>query len=308
MRQLRPNDVSVRAELVRARTTARGALAAREDAAAALRLLQSLPDEDTRTVEAGYLRLFPVHMAWTERNVPEAVRQLDEIDATAPYDESDWQRARRAHFRLSLGRLRQAEQIIRTLREPELRSINLAFLDLQRGDMRALSRRLRAYSGYDIVAASMLVRAGHLDAADQFVARKLPGVDPTSNPSLTEVQLAQSNAPDRRKALRDAIASLGRSTGRVFLYAETLAEAYDAAGLAGDAIEVLRMVGDGRDRVYGNSHNGHGWIRTQWQLAMLLRRTGRPADADAIESDLRALLAVADEDHPIVRALQQRHR
>ena len=39
------------------------------------------------------------------------------------------------------------------------------------------------------------------------------------------------------------------------------------------------------------------------RLAMLYRQAGRDKEADAVEAELRALLAVAADDHPIRRRL-----
>ena len=42
------------------------------------------------------------------------------------------------------------------------------------------------------------------------------------------------------------------------------------------------------------------WLRIQWQRAQLLRKLGRDAEAREIESELRKLLAYADNDHAIL--------
>lgn len=49
------------------------------------------------------------------------------------------------------------------------------------------------------------------------------------------------------------------------------------------------------------------WMRNRWQLAELLRDS-EPLVAASIESELRALLALADADHPVSLALRQRAR
>jgi hypothetical protein len=41
------------------------------------------------------------------------------------------------------------------------------------------------------------------------------------------------------------------------------------------------------------------WLKLRMRLAELYRETGRHADADRVCAELRALLAVADADHPL---------
>ena len=41
------------------------------------------------------------------------------------------------------------------------------------------------------------------------------------------------------------------------------------------------------------------WLPIREALASLYRQEGRVADAEAVETELRALVAVADEDHPV---------
>ena len=48
---------------------------------------------------------------------------------------------------------------------------------------------------------------------------------------------------------------------------------------------------------------GLHWLTVRERLARLYREAGRVADGNAIEGELRALLVVADDDHPIKRRL-----
>ncbi len=48
-------------------------------------------------------------------------------------------------------------------------------------------------------------------------------------------------------------------------------------------------------------------MRTQARLADLYRRLGRIDEAKVIESELLQLLSVADDDHPMQRAIKQHH-
>jgi hypothetical protein len=48
---------------------------------------------------------------------------------------------------------------------------------------------------------------------------------------------------------------------------------------------------------------GLPWLTVRDRLAQLYRQAARIADAEIIESELRQLLVVADNDHPIKRRL-----
>ena len=48
------------------------------------------------------------------------------------------------------------------------------------------------------------------------------------------------------------------------------------------------------------------WLRCRLLLADIYRDIGREADAIAIEQELRGLLALADQDHPVSRRLSER--
>jgi hypothetical protein len=45
------------------------------------------------------------------------------------------------------------------------------------------------------------------------------------------------------------------------------------------------------------------WMKNQLELMALYQRTGQPGKAGEIEIELRELLAVADDDHPVLRSL-----
>lgn len=50
------------------------------------------------------------------------------------------------------------------------------------------------------------------------------------------------------------------------------------------------------------------WLQNREKLATLYRRVGRISEAEVIETELITLLAVADDDHPIKRRLEERVR
>lgn len=89
--------------------------------------------------------------------------------------------------------------------------------------------------------------------------------------------------------------------------AEGLAQILDERGDRSGAISLLKESGalTPASEVGGANVNAIFWIRLRWQLAELLRDED-PLGATSIESELRRMLALADNDHPIARALRDR--
>jgi hypothetical protein len=49
------------------------------------------------------------------------------------------------------------------------------------------------------------------------------------------------------------------------------------------------------------TRSAYDWLTLRDRLSQPYRQAGRHAEADAVDSELPALLAVADDDHPIKR-------
>ncbi len=96
------------------------------------------------------------------------------------------------------------------------------------------------------------------------------------------------------------------SAAAFFMGSETLAEAWRAQGNLGKAVQVLEGAAEKKVLLLADQSSpltGALWVRVQGQLAQLYREMGRDEDARKIEEKLRALLAYADRDHPILRQL-----
>ena len=85
-----------------------------------------------------------------------------------------------------------------------------------------------------------------------------------------------------------------------------LARAWAGKGELGKAIAVLETPSRHIVRMARTPTYNAEWLQTRDQLAQLYQQVGRFQDADAVDAELRALLAVADDDHPIKRRLLQR--
>jgi hypothetical protein len=95
-----------------------------------------------------------------------------------------------------------------------------------------------------------------------------------------------------------------------YAVAEKLAEALAAKGELDKGITLLESFSRDRSSLVtlapGATRGMWDWLPLRDRLAILYRQAGRHRDADAIESELSALLEVADDDHPIKRRLTAR--
>ena len=163
--------------------------------------------------------------------------------------------------------------------------------------------------------AMMLALAGLIAEAEetlleverQETARPRP---PSSQPgyqSLIEMargvlKLSQGDTAEGIAMLKSTLPLLP-SRDRDWAF-EILAEAYTRQGNLESAIELLEEASEGLPiRVPFGSPSL--WLRLRWHLADLYRQAGRAEEAREIEDELRTLLALADEDHPILRQLDR---
>ncbi len=91
----------------------------------------------------------------------------------------------------------------------------------------------------------------------------------------------------------------------VLMGSEILAETWRQQAELSKAARVLESASEEGSSLIDNFVlPGPLWLRIQAQLAQLYREMGRDEDAGKIEAELRALLAYADADHPILRQLE----
>jgi hypothetical protein len=117
-----------------------------------------------------------------------------------------------------------------------------------------------------------------------------------------ELALARGETSESISMLQEGL-DFTRPTGRpqFYLGSEALAEAWEKSGNLEQAISVLEQTSENRSRA--NPYSSVFWMNCQLRLAKLYRRCGRVPEAQEVESELRALLKLADPDHYIVREL-----
>ena len=305
---LRPRDLNSHADAVRATVLTKGAEAAVPLARDAMHLRAELGPGAANPLHIGYLELLPVHAALASLDTVKASRLLDAADAAAPDNEPDWQRYRRASFRLALGQMRLSELTLGGMRDAQQQAFGVAWIHLARRDAAAASAVLRQYQGFDYAAVSMLVRVGDVDGARAALERIGPRDARNFQWARAEIDVATSNTEAARRVLREGVDVFRRITGvRAFLYAQTLAEGLRKAGQPQAAVDVLAPLTPLRDRLFGNAGStGAQWLDAQDLLTRLHREMGRPELAIPVEREMLAVLASADAGHPLVQALLAR--
>ena len=155
--------------------------------------------------------------------------------------------------------------------------------------------------------ASVLIDAGRLQWARGILAR-----DWTEPLPLAYLQLARGQLALAEKRPADAVAHLetlvqpepgqapprgSRAWARAVI---ALAKAHHELGATAHAISLLE---DASNRGEYEAQAAYAWLAVQFQLAQSYRGARRVSEADAVETHLHTLLAVADDDHPIKRRL-----
>lgn len=299
----RPNSFSLQAQAAQAVLGTWDLNAALPYVERARALISTAPRGHPTTA---WIELFPVHQLWTTRRPEEAAAALESMGGRPQIEaDSDWAIIIRSSMHLTLGHLTRAEQSFARLRDTNLRAIWLAITALSRNDARTAAAHMRLYSGVDLAAVSVLIRAGDFTGAQRLLVR-IPRAPGHSEWSAAEIQMASGHDLQGRHTLQEGVRHFGALPGvRTFYYSETLADTLERAGELSSAIQIREGTGTLRERLYTRaSHNGFLWMRNQKRLAELYRTVGRVDDARAIERDLMASLVTADRDHPLLQDLQ----
>jgi tetratricopeptide (TPR) repeat protein len=322
--ELRPDDPSI-LSFASASALAAGFHAdAREYASRGRRLLDTVPGA-SKAPGANWLRLAAAQHAFRERSAAQALAEVDAVleDVRLQKDRAGGPEAvgyGTLHLSLALGRPDRAEQMAGFMIEEATRGRFFIVAAGERGDRRAVrdrARRLLATSG-ELTGGSGVL------AAEVVTALLDAGMYSEVRRALEDTKRApRSGDPLRADLLGGLLANAeGRLEEAVVLldrYIQAprpffsltilsaslgLADALVAGGQITRAVAVLeRAVRDAED-------DGHLYssqlMHVRDRLAVLYRQLGRVTEAQEIESDLRALLAVADDDHPIKRRLVER--
>ncbi len=213
---------------------------------------------------------------------------------------------------LELGRIDSAAACLRKITDPLFRREKMSRVSFVRDDPVALKEDLEASRegawerGTAKIRLCLLTRAGLLLEADRILARfeECCSEQPEVRIFRGEVALARGHAAEAISQLEDGTSHDLDAWPQFFVGSESLARALADKGDRARAVEVLERA-SARRRQAAFFQAGQYWLWIRYRLAQLYRESRRESEARTIEEELRKLLALADPDHPIRRALDR---
>ena len=253
-----------------------------------------------------WLRLFPVREAWWSNDMATALAEIEKLvpdisgvpEAFRPSFVSHVSGAYR-----TLGRATAARAMLRTV-AGSTRTQLMISQDI--GDLEAARQELQQDLAGPNGARGLLaafIRVGDLATARRLLAGNSRDMGPAYIARIEgELAFAEGHYEEAVPLLTRAL-ELSRDDGNLLdelRVARRLAEAHVARGELAEGVRVLEGASTKRHVLLADAFfPAVEWLFVQEQLADVYRRTGRVADAQAIATELRQLLALADDDHPL---------
>jgi hypothetical protein len=186
--------------------------------------------------------------------------------------------------------------------DPSLHDVNRAMVEAVREDPQRLRAVLRARFSTPTMAP--LVGSYWIDAGLFAEARAAF----LGNPQLNyegQLALAEGRLDEAVRLLELGLKVFyGFGNPGRFRIARKLGEALLGKGESERAIAMLEAETARRAGTISGPSSGYEWLNARATLADAYRAANRHTEALAVESELRALLALADDDHPIARRLE----
>jgi tetratricopeptide (TPR) repeat protein len=310
---LRPNNFDHQLRAAHALLVEGDSKAAEPYVKRAHQVLAAEQNDPARSWRAAWLRLYPVHATWLERDfdaaINNAAKLASDLDATAQEDLNPikWELG---SFYLNLGRMGAARQMFQSMTGPPE---HLALVALGFNDAPAVQKHLSLIPASHR-AAILMARAGLVSEAETMMADPqapnrayapfLPGVWETL--ARGELALARGRTADAIPLLEKAVQSLRPwPTSYFFLGSEALARAWQQQGDVAKSLAVLEDASEyGAPAVFWGPAPFF-WMKNELRRAELYRSVGRETDSRRIHSELAKLLTHADPDFPILRELRR---
>ena len=282
-------------------------------------MMPSPPNDDERGVWDTWRLSFDARLSWADLKAADALTALDALTARMTGDADIGQGVLPLMY-VALGRLKQAERRADSIPRhtndgpPNASSRDwiLATVLRHAADPTALRDHLLAAPPSAIIENAkqeFLIRAGLIERAES-TNRMLRQFSRSPGRYSLDIQAAEAELtllrgePARAIELLEAAQPIpGGLTPTNAQMARVRALAWEALGDIDRAIAALNGADVQRFAVAGSNTAGL-WLEQRALLARMHRKAGQNADARTIETELRKLLAVADDDHPIVRQLR----
>ncbi len=272
--------------------------------------------------DAANLRMFPARVSLLERNASQALFEADRLSAD-PRSRQPGAIVNRMGQNLgdlyrALGRLDRAEQVATWIQPVSSGRRLLAFVGLERENPVALRpllnelfpsprEALGGHGGWNASVSQAFVEAGMFDQAEELaeVWRSQAGTDRPTLSILVDAQLALAQGRVTHGVqLLDGLAGISDPSQFWIRRNASLLLARFWIGRG----EHARAVATLEDIVRQPLANPFQtltpeYVRVRERLAHAYRGVGRTSEAEEIEADLRKILAVATDDHPMKRRL-----
>jgi tetratricopeptide (TPR) repeat protein len=260
---------------------------------------------------AAWTRGFTAFAAWLDGKPRDAdvmlQRMASEIERLPAQGQSEYALPLIQRY-LMLGQLDNAEWAVAFL-TPELRPFWATRVARERGDPTRLRSVLQRLYPTPDSAKNVLVSfvdSGQIDWVREGLRRlDAERVAPAEYLALLRAKLAVVERRFERAArhLEPYLLRPGpwRGSSQWVAAVLTMVEAQVGLGRTPSAIELLEEAS--RDRAEFPPDWAFTWLGLRARLAELYHAAGRSGDAVAVASELRALLILADDDHPIKRRL-----
>lgn len=280
------------------------------------RALEILGDDGSpySALNVARAHLFPVIAAWVDGDPAKALATSQRLQAKLPQFSrkvQDIVAQSLGEVSLAMGRLHEADALFGLISDSARRHELHASSLYARQDAVALRQHLAAASTYrEAVTALLLTDAGlYHDALAllQSNANSHGITDAQAGVIRARIALQQGNLAPAQAELRQATSMLTPNDRALyFVGPDMLAQTLEADGRLRAALSILEMTNFRRSQA-GYHGAGMFWLMCQHHLAMLYRQVGRKAEAAEVESTLRQMLSLADEDHPLRQALSAHH-
>jgi tetratricopeptide (TPR) repeat protein len=179
-----------------------------------------------------------------------------------------------------------------------------------RGDMEGIGRWLDRYMAdldpdwnwTPTLVPPLLAQLGRLDTFEALVESGLLFM-----PEMAKAyfDLAEGNPEEAIRGFEATIPKIANRNSRYFLASQSLSEAYRQLGDLEKARLILEEASSQRSQSVATG-SGAWWLMHQVHLADFYREQGMIPEAQTVEAEVLALLALADADHPLLVKLQAR--
>ncbi len=278
----------------------------------AVRAAGQVSDTDSGDLQSqrSWLAILPACKAWLRDDVREALRIVDALESTLVERhgaDRDAMTTSLGYMYLALGRRHAADRAFRKLPHSGDRLYHLAVLASHFGNEQELREYFQAQPDPTSAAASFhgfpTLDRRWSSPASELLGRWMKSLD-TADATLArgQVALMQGRTAEARRLLRQSIDLREDRFGTPALSA--LVGIARALRLTGDVPQAIHTLEEATRNRYPSclwpTANAHLWVQLRAALGQLYRQVDRQADALAVETHLRTLLEIADDEHPLV--------